>query len=372
MRRCRFDCPAVSFTAPATTPLIGGSGQMCARRLNRGDNLGLDSLRTSSALGSASSGVGSQMSTNQLITAKVAVDRRKGYPAFGSAPSTTGKAGALKAVQCEQAGATLVIRLNRPDQRNAIGDGMLGQLLEAFRAADNDDSIRAVVTTGSGTDFCVGADINALASAARAPGASRPDRGGSDNGLPPLHGLAARVDRLGPGRWSWEVEQCTTPRIAAIEGATAGGGMCLAVLHHFRIAGESAKFAAGFGAIGLVPEMGLTQLLPQLVGLQCARRILAFGDKLTASDAFQLGLVDKVVESGTALESALEWSERLAALPPLALQLTLQLVAEGASSTHGQQLRAEYAAQCKLFDTDDHREALSAFGDRRAPTFRGS
>lgn len=260
-----------------------------------------------------------------------------------------------------------MIRLNRPDRRNAIGDGMLRELLEAFRRADNEDSIRAVVTTGNGSDFCVGADVNALTSAARATGASRPDRGGSDNGLPPLQGM----DRLGPGRWSLAVEQCTTPRIAAIEGAAAGGGMCLAVLHHFRVAGESARFAAGFGAIGLVPEMGLTQLLPQLVGLQVARRILAFGDKLTASDAFVLGLVDKVVESGTALQSALEWSERLAALPPLALQLTLQLVAEAASSTRGQQLRAEYAAQCRLFETDDHREAVSAFSERRAPTFRG-
>jgi enoyl-CoA hydratase/carnithine racemase len=277
----------------------------------------------------------------------------------------------LSEVQCERVGATLVVRLNRPNQRNAIGDGMLGQLLEAFRMADNEDSIRAVVTTGNGPDFCVGADVNTLKSVAHESGAERPDRGGTEDGLPPLQGVAERVDRLGPGRWSWTIEQFTTPRIAAIEGAAAGGGLCLAALHHFRVASESAKFAAGFGAIGLVPEMGLTQLLPQIVGLQAARRILVLGDKLTASDALRLGLVDKLVDNGAALESALEWSARIASLPPLAVQLTLQLLGEATLSTREQQLRAEYAIQCRLFGTADHREAVSAFVDHRAPTFHG-
>lgn len=286
----------------------------------------------------------------------------------GAALGTKGKR--MHVVQAERFGALLVVRLNRPERRNAIGDGMLAVLLDAFRHAEDDESVRAIITTGNGLDFCVGADVGALDAAVSAEGQAA-DRGGKNNGLRPLRGIAERLDEWGPGRWAAAVKELTTPRIAAIEGAAAGGGLCLAALHHFRVAAETAKFAAGFVALGLAPELGLSQLLPQLVGPQAARRILVANDRLAAPEALALGLVDKVVPHGTALEKARELGERIAELPPLAVRSTLSLLEKSPHCSYDQQLRNEYGAQRRLFDTDDHREAVSAFSQRRAATFHG-
>lgn len=274
-------------------------------------------------------------------------------------------------VQTERRGAVLVVSLNRPHKKNAIGGATLRLLLEAFQEAAADDAIRAVVTTGRGGTFSVGADAHALKSATGASGPGRPDRGGSDNGLPKLSPADAIVDRLGPGRWAMEMLKLDKPTIAAVDGAAAGGGLCLALLHDFRIASPTARFVAGFVAMGLAPELGATYFLPRLVGLPMARRMLVCNERVSAEEALASGLVDAVDETGDVVEAAVAFAEQLGQAPPLAVCMTSELLASGHSRSLLEQLEAEYAAQRQLFQSEDHREAVSAFTQRRPGVFTG-
>ncbi|WP_329410477.1 enoyl-CoA hydratase/isomerase family protein [Nocardia vinacea] len=274
-------------------------------------------------------------------------------------------------VETERRGSVLVVSLNRPEQKNAIGGATMRLLLEAFREAANDDSIRAVVTTGRGGAYSVGADVAALKSAVGSHGPGRPDRGGSDNGLPKLSPSSSIADRLGPGRWALAMLELNKPTIAAVNGAAAGGGLCLALLHDFRIAAPTAKFVAGFGAIGLTPELGSTFLLPRLVGLPMARRMLLRNERVSAADALASGLVDAVDETGDVVEAAIAFADQMVQAPPLAIRMTAELIANGLSRSLIEQLEAEYAAQRQLFESADHREAVSAFMERRPGVFIG-
>jgi enoyl-CoA hydratase/carnithine racemase len=250
---------------------------------------------------------------------------------------------------------------------------MFRLLKDAFTDAAADDHIRAVVTTGAGASFCVGADIGTLSTVTEtgaAPGTSRrPNRGGTDNGLRPLSRSEQIVDRVGPGRWMSEMLKFPKPTVAAVNGAAAGGGLCLAVMHNFRVAADDAKFAAGFAALGLAPEMGLTRLLPQLIGTQQARRMLVLNERVPARRAHEIGLVDEVAD-GDVLEAAIGFARRFTTLPPLAVLATLELLA-GTREGWDRALEAEYSVQRVLFETADHREALAAFRERRAGVFEG-
>jgi 2-(1,2-epoxy-1,2-dihydrophenyl)acetyl-CoA isomerase len=273
-------------------------------------------------------------------------------------------------VEWERRGAVLVVSLNRPEKKNAIGGATFRLLLEAYREAAADDEIRAVVTTGRGGTFSVGADAATLKAVTGPPG--HVDRGGSDNGLPPLSYSGAEVDRLGPGRWALEVLTLAKPTVAAVEGAAAGGGFCLALLHDFRVASADARFVAGFVAMGLAPELGASYLLPRLVGMPAARRMLVCNERLSATDALACGLVDAVAPAGSStLDAALELAGRLAQAPPLAVGMTLNLLAASGGRSLVDQMEAEYAAQRQLFGTEDHREAVAAFTERRPASFAG-
>jgi enoyl-CoA hydratase/carnithine racemase len=276
-------------------------------------------------------------------------------------------------VEWEKRDDVLVVTLNRPEKRNAVGGAMFRLLRDAFTAAAGDDNIRAVVTTGAGPSFCVGADVGTLTEVTENGAATgkggRPNRGGSDNGLRPLSLSEQAVDRIGPGRWMTEMLKFPKPSVAAVNGAAAGGGLCLAVMHDFRVAAADAKFVAGFAALGLAPEMGLSQLLPQLIGVQPTRRMLALNERVSAQRALELGLVDEVAE-GDVLEAGIAFARRLAALPPLGVRAALELLAatrDGWERT----LESEYSTQRILFDTADHREAIAAFRERRAGVFDG-
>ncbi|WP_067898214.1 enoyl-CoA hydratase/isomerase family protein [Nocardia vaccinii] len=276
-------------------------------------------------------------------------------------------------VEWEKRGDIMVVTLNRPEKQNAVGGAMFRLLKDAFTAATADEDVRAIVTTGAGSSFCVGADIGTLGAVAEqstvARPLGRPNRGGTDNGLRPLSLSEQVVDRTGPGRWMTEMLKFPKPTVAAVNGAAAGGGLCLAVMHDFRVAAADAKFAAGFATLGLGPEMGLSRLLPQLIGLQPARRMLALGEPVPAERAHALGLVDEIAE-GNVLDAAIAFARRLTALPPLGVRAALELLA---STRDGWDhvLESEYSIQRILFETADHQEAIAAFRERRAGTFEG-
>lgn len=264
----------------------------------------------------------------------------------------------------ERHGTVTVLRIDRADRHNSIGGALLGQMADAFEDAERDDDVHVVVTTGSGPTFCVGVD---LAELAEGLGSGAPTYElltgttiGGDKGLPEQSRRQRMVEQLGVGRWAQRMAACTKPSIAALNGPAAGGGLAIAVTHDFRVCSSRASLKAGFAGVGVAPEMGLTWLLPRLVGWRAARDVLLRNRTIRAAEALGLGLVDEVVAPEEVLPRALELAAELAAMPSTAQRLTKRLLSESADNSFDAQLAAEYRAQLLLFGLPETSTSLAA------------
>jgi enoyl-CoA hydratase/carnithine racemase len=270
-------------------------------------------------------------------------------------------------ILAERHGGVLLLRLNRPHRHNAIGGTMLRDLAEAFDEAAADDSIHVVVTTGTGNSFSVGADAVELDSRTR-PGARElltGDAVGGDKGLSPLSSHGRSLDDMGnAGRWTLRMWQLEKPAIAAVNGTAVGGGFGIALLHDVLIAGESARLGAGFAPIGLTAELGVSYLLPRVVGAIAAADLLFTGRLADAREAKDLGLVSEVVPDDQLLDRAMEVAGRIASMPPLGVQSSKRLLRRSVHNDLAEQLRAEHAAQLMLFDHPDTHAALDRLAAR--------
>ncbi|MFE0257391.1 enoyl-CoA hydratase/isomerase family protein [Streptomyces sp. NPDC059010] len=258
------------------------------------------------------------------------------------------------------------ITLNRPETLNAITPDQRERIIELLADASADPAVRAVVLTGTGRGFCAGADL----------------RGGADGrgGADPRPGVmagervpgdVARTIRLGAQRLIAAVLDCEKPVIAAVNGTAAGLGAHLAFACDLVLAAESARFIEVFVRRGLVPDGGGAYLLPRLIGPQRAKELMFFGDALTAPDAERLGLVNRVVPDGELAKTAREWAERLATGPTRALALTKQLVNTSLDTDRTTAFAAEAAAQEINMTTQDAREGVASFVERRRAEFKG-
>jgi enoyl-CoA hydratase/carnithine racemase len=276
-------------------------------------------------------------------------------------PMSDNGVGAQPDVVVERHGAVMLLRLNRSARHNAVGGTMFRDLAAAFEEAETDDDLRVVVTTGAGDAFCVGADLRDFAAVAHLPARELlvSELIGGDKGLPALSPSRRTLDELGnAGRWTLRMWSLEKPTIAAVNGAAVGGGLALALLHDIRLAARSAKFGAGFGPAGLAPELGLSYLLPRIVGSAAAAELLFSGRVLDAAAACALGLASETVDSDAVVARAMEIAERVAAMPPHGVQWTKRLLRRSMDNTFGEQLRAEHAAQLALFDDADTRAGL--------------
>ncbi|MER7374641.1 enoyl-CoA hydratase/isomerase family protein [Streptomyces lanatus] len=246
------------------------------------------------------------------------------------------------------------ITLNRPEALNAITPDQRERIIQLLAEASADPGVRAVVLTGTGRGFCSGADLRGTASGA--------DR---------VPGDVARTIRLGAQRLIASVLDCEKPVIAAVNGTAAGLGAHLAFACDLVLAAESARFIEVFVRRGLVPDGGGAYLLPRLIGLQRTKELMFFGDALTASDAERMGLVNRVVPDGELDKTARAWAERLATGPTRALALTKQLVNASLDSDRTTAFAAEAAAQEINMTTQDAREGVTSFVERRSPEYRG-
>ncbi len=179
-------------------------------------------------------------------------------------------------------------------------------------------------------------------------------------------------DRLGIGRETLAIMNYDKPLIAAVNGAAAGGGFALAMLHDIRLASERATFTSAFVRIGLVAEMGLSYTLPRAIGLEAAMDVMYTGRSVNADEARELGLVRKVVEHEHLISEAMAFAEQIAAQPPIAVQFAKRALVRSLDSPLLAQLELEWSYQVAAFDTDDAREGISAFRERRPPHFGGS
>lgn len=211
-----------------------------------------------------------------------------------------------------------------------------------------------MVLTGTGRGFCAGADL----------------RGGGSSGER-IAGDVARTIRQGAQRLIAAVLDCEKPVIAAVNGTAAGLGAQLALACDLVLAAESAKFIEVFVRRGLVPDGGGAYLLPRLIGPQRAKELMFFGDTVSAADAERLGLVNRVVPDEELEKTARDWAERLATGPTRALALTKQLVNASLDSDRTTAFAAEAAAQEINMTTEDAREGMASFVERRSPEYRG-
>jgi len=254
------------------------------------------------------------------------------------------------------------ITLNRPEAGNAITTPMREQIIAWLEEASADLGVRVVVLTGTGEKgFCTGADLRAPV-----PGLPRPE-GAPDRAA----GEAARMIRTGWQRLIAAVLDCEKPVIAAVNATAAGGGMHLALACDLVLAAEEAKFIEVFVRRGIAPDAGGAYLLPRLIGPQRAKELFFFGDDLPAAEAERLGLVNRVVPRDGLADLAGEWAARLATGPTRAIGMAKHLTNQSLESDRATALWDEAVAQELVTGTEDCREGLVAFAERRAPVFRG-
>ncbi|MET9965320.1 enoyl-CoA hydratase-related protein [Streptomyces sp. NPDC006356] len=247
------------------------------------------------------------------------------------------------------------ITLNRPEALNAITPDQRERIIQLLTDASADPTVRAVVLTGTGRGFCTGADL----------------RGGGRVADDRVPGDVARTIRLGAQRLIAAVLDCEKPVIAAVNGTAAGLGAHLAFACDLVLAAESARFIEVFVRRGLVPDGGGAYLLPRLIGPQRAKELMFFGDALGAADAERLGLVNRVVPDGELDKTARAWAERLATGPTRALALTKQLVNASLDTDRTTAFAAEAAAQEINMTTQDAREGVASFVERRSSEYKG-
>ncbi|MEJ7697002.1 MAG: enoyl-CoA hydratase-related protein [Candidatus Limnocylindrales bacterium] len=254
-------------------------------------------------------------------------------------------------LRIETRASVVTLTLDRPDSLNALTIPLKVALLEALLAIARSSAIRVVVLTGAGRAFCAGQDL-----AERA----EPD-------APPLE--VELRERYNP--MVRALRDLPQPVIAAINGVAAGAGASLALASDLRIASVDARFVLAFGRIGLVPDSGLTWLLPRLVGAARAAELALVGDPLGANEALAIGLVGRVVPAAELLPAAHALADRIAEGPPRALAMTKRLLEAGWSTDLDEALEAEAAAQGLAGASADHAEGLAAFREKRPPRFSG-
>lgn len=247
--------------------------------------------------------------------------------------------------------ATLTI--DRPEKKNAMTYAMLFAFMDAVARLGADDKVRVVIVTGAGGTFCAGTD---LADLATVPGETRGVRGEASEG----------------GKW-WPIVMCPKPVIGAIDGYAVGMGAEFSSQCDVRIVSDRAKFAWNFAHRGLVPDTGAgSWLLPRLVGPSRALRLLYSGAMIDAAEAHRIGYANEVVSPETLQEAALIEARRYLASSPFSLKRMKELVWKGLERDVGAHMEAHVAALSQCFKSNDHREGVASFLEKRPAKFTGT
>lgn len=247
------------------------------------------------------------------------------------------------------------LTLNRPERLNALGDTLREDLYDALMKSAADPDVGVLVITGAGRGFCSGGDVKSM---------SERDKAG--NAAPPEERLMPIRDRI-----ILAMRDCPKPIIAAVNGAAAGAGMNLALACDLRIASTTAKFTQAFVKRGLAPDWGGTWFLPRVVGTAKACELIFTGDVIDADEALRLGIVNAVVAPEALMAETCKLAGKIAAGPPVALQLAKRAIHHNQDVDLRAGLEFETFAQGICRETEDSKEGVRAFLEKRAPVFRG-
>jgi len=270
----------------------------------------------------------------------------------------------------ERRDGVLYLTMNRPDKLNALSDQMIAGLLEELGRAAHDREVGAVVLTGAGRGFCAGGDIGRM---------RERNEGGVSNGgaqtASPSAGEAGIQTRISSLRRSEEVSlllhEMPKVTIGAINGPAAGAGLSIALACDIRIASEAARFGTAFARVGFSGDFGGTYLLTQLVGTAKARELYFTAEVLGAEEALKLGMVNRIVPAANLIEEASEFAKRIASGPTVAFSYMKAHLNLALKSDLRTILDRESYGQTLTGLTEDHKEAVKAFLEKREAKFNG-
>ena len=257
----------------------------------------------------------------------------------------------MNSILTKEKNNVLVVTLNRPEKLNCFNREMALQLIAVLDKAENNNNVRAIIITGMGKAFCAGQD------------------------------LSEAIDPNGPGIKKivgehynpiiLKIRSIEKPIIAVINGVAAGAGANIALACDIIYASKSASFIQAFSKIGLIPDSGGTYTLPRLVGFNLASALMITGDKLSADDAKNFGIVYKVFDDENLMELSIASAIKIAAMPTKAIGLTKRLLNKTYSNSLEQQLVLEKNLQIEAANTLDYKEGVNAFLEKRNPNFKG-
>ncbi|HLF70448.1 MAG TPA: enoyl-CoA hydratase [Actinomycetota bacterium] len=250
------------------------------------------------------------------------------------------------------AGGVATITLNRPEKRNAVNRTMFEELEAVFDEIAASSEVRVFVLQGAGDHFCSGADLSTLDEAPKTP-----------------FQMLARMEEI--HRIMRKIVYCPKPGIAAVRGYAAGGGANLALACDLVVMADDAKFAELFVKRGLVVDMSGTFTLPRTVGLHRAKELALLGDTIDAARAYEFGIANRVVPVDELEITVKDLASRLAAGPPIALSFMKKALNDSFAQTFDEVLSGEAHHQAAIFSTHDFSEAISAFFEKRTPSFTG-
>ena len=254
-------------------------------------------------------------------------------------------------IRLERRDEIAIVSLNRPEKLNAISRAMLRQLMEIFRSAADDNTLRAIVLTGTGDKaFSAGTDLAELI----------------DVPAGDARGVAEGGQQL-----CNDLENCPIPVIAAVNGIAAGAGCELALAAHLRIASPNASFSLPEIKLGIIPGYGGTQRLAREVGQGRALEIMLTTRTVQSDEALRIGLINRIAPAAGLLPEAVRLAHEIAALAPLAIRACLHAVTKGTELPLREGLALEADLFASLFATQDMREGTRAFLEKRAPIFKG-
>jgi len=255
-------------------------------------------------------------------------------------------------INCEVDDGVAIIRIDRPEKRNAMTYAMLADFISNLDAVGRDDKVGVVILTGSGGSFCAGTDLADLS------GRETNQRGA---------GNATEVESH-----PWPIAACPKPVICAIDGAAVGMGAEFTSQCDIRLASTRARFAWNFAHRGLVPDtVAGTWLLPRLVGVSQAFWLLYSGEFISAREAHELGYVSTVVEPEELMDEALKMAESFKQGSPFSQQRIKKLIYSGMGLGLGEHMKNHSKALQECFQSEDHQEGVASFLERRTPHFTG-
>jgi len=267
----------------------------------------------------------------------------------------------FETIQLTKENHVATLMLNRPDKRNALNRQMMQELMEALSDISEDDDIRALILTGAGKAFCAGADVDIM------PG------GGDvkDLGEQSIETLRRSFVFKSAKKIILLLHQMEKPTIAMINGVCVGAGFDLALACDIRTASDNAKFMCGFVKIGLFPGFGAAWLYPRTMGVGKALELLFTGDVLEAKEAKEIGMVNKLSTAEELENVTMTLARKLADGPPIAIRLMKSQVYKGLGSDLATALDEAAFCESITLASKDHLEGITAFREKRLPSFKG-